>query len=200
VLAPPSDGGVFVVVPVVGVLSSLGVGDALSEALGLVDALGVGEVLTLCAFGCEVASGSTFDFGSGLITSAGSSGAAPPTPPWALSCCTMAGGVLVEPVTCPNCAPSHIAGPSPTAMMAPKSASGPRSISAPSPRIPTIIAAPADCPLPNFPDGEANNVWRYCYVLRPVGYVFVRHATVSLSKTVVGDVTCVSRSTDRTAT
>jgi hypothetical protein len=69
---------------------------------------------------------------------AGSWGAEPAAPPlswfW-LGLCSdrTAGGEVGTSVAFPNWAPSHMAGPSPTAMMAPKSASGPRSISAPPP-------------------------------------------------------------------
>jgi hypothetical protein len=111
----------------------------------------VGEVLVgATVVGSGVRVGAVFRDGSGvgtvLVSRGGSasasasrtrgalSGTAPaPSPPGARASSTMEVTLGRWGVTSisPNWAPSHIAGPSPTAMMAPKSAIGPRSITAP---------------------------------------------------------------------
>ena len=98
--------------------------------------------------------------GFGRRTTVGSSGAAPAPPPSSvrvgLGCCelTAAGLGAGTARAGPNWAPSHIAGPKPTATMAPNSASGPRSIALHPPG--AMIPVAPGCLLPDFRRGKAN--------------------------------------------
>jgi hypothetical protein len=113
-------------------VDSVGVGDSLGEAEV---AVGVGEVVVAEGDGDEAVTASIFARRVALIVGSLASGLSPaPVPPSSCSgpelCSpTTAGGRTGATSTAPSLTPNHIAGPSPTATIAPKSAAGPRSMS-----------------------------------------------------------------------
>src|SRR3954451_12797490 len=141
VASPPVGSSAGLEVDSVGSEGVLSLGDVDGSADGSLD--GFGDFVELRPAGRVDDDGS----GSGLMsargsvptTTAESSGAEPAAPPLSWLRCVgpcsevTAGGRTGDSIALPNCAPNHIAGPSPTATMAPKSAIGPRSISAPPP-------------------------------------------------------------------
>jgi len=108
--------------------------DGEAETVGdVVICVGVGDAFLVCALGDgEVVSRSTVARGVALTVESSSGLSPAPAPPTSCSgpavCSPTTGGRAGTVSTAPRRTPNHIAGPSPTATIAPKSAAGPRSM------------------------------------------------------------------------